>query len=252
MDDDYSLKTCFVVTPVGGDSTDIRRAVDGVIDSVITPALLGFGFQPDNIFVPHKMPQPGSITGQVIDKLLYVDLVVANLTNLNPNVMYELAIRHAIRKPVIQICEKVGPSLPFDIIDQRTIFYKNDMKGVLELKEEFSRMLPIAIQDQNPDNPIYRVVTENIIKQNPGAMMPAELVMERLSAMEKSLNIIVKQYMNRTMWELASSQMKDMFDKTIFDKHILYSGEVYKKPVINTECVFRQHPDTDSGNIRTL
>ena len=125
---------CFIITPIGDDTDPIRRHIEGVIDAAITPAL---GEEYD-IVVAHKIGEPGSITKQVIDKVYHSKLVIANLTNRNPNVMYELALRHAIGKPVIMIAER-GTPLPSDIIMQRTIFYYNDAKGVLELRNELKK-----------------------------------------------------------------------------------------------------------------
>lgn len=156
------MKKCFIVTPIGADETDIRRHADGVIDSVLEPVLNELGFE---LFVSHRMSNPGSINNQIMKLVLEADLVVANLTTLNPNVMYELAVRHAIRKPVIQICEK-GTRLPFDINDERTIFYVNDMKGVVDLKSGFAKMISLAMDDTTPDNPIYRATKEINIVQN--------------------------------------------------------------------------------------
>lgn len=121
MENPNKDKTCFIITPIGDDQSDIRRAADGVIDAVIIPSLMEIGFKEDNIIAAHRMANPGSINKQVITSVLDCDLAIANLTNLNPNVMYELAIRHAVRKPVIQICQK-GTRLPFDITEERTIF----------------------------------------------------------------------------------------------------------------------------------
>ncbi|OAB30291.1 hypothetical protein PMSD_21170 [Paenibacillus macquariensis subsp. defensor] len=159
-------KKCFIITPIGGDETNIRRAAEGVIDAAIIPTLVDLGFSVENIAVAHRMPNPGSINRQVIKRILEDDLVITNLTGLNPNVMYELAVRHAARKPVIQICEE-GTSLPFDIIEERTIFYKNDMLGVIHLKEKFYDIVLEALKDQNPDNPIYRVAESNLISVEP-------------------------------------------------------------------------------------
>ena len=65
---------CFIITPIGDDTDPIRRHIEGIIDAALRPALE--------------------------DKY---DLVVANLTNRNPNVMYELALRHSLGKPVIMM-----------------------------------------------------------------------------------------------------------------------------------------------------
>ncbi len=160
--DDEKLKICFVVTPIGSDESNTRRSAQGVIDSVIRPVLRGLGYK---LEVAHEMFQAGSITTQVIKLLLEADMVVANLTELNPNVMYELAVRHAVRKPIVAIVEK-GTRLPFDLAEERTLFYANDMLGVFELGPRLEQAVIRASQDEEPDNPIYRTVQSIIIKQN--------------------------------------------------------------------------------------
>ncbi|WP_051620976.1 hypothetical protein [Paenibacillus sp. UNC451MF] len=180
---EYKDKKCFIVTPIGGDNTDIRRAAEGVIDAVIMPLLIEFGFEPANITVAHRMPHPGSINKQVITRILEDDIVIANLTNLNPNVMYELAVRHASRKPVIQICEQ-GTRLPFDIIEERTIFYTNDMLGTVQLKEGLSSTIAEILKgDHQPDNPIYRVIESNLI-QNADLKDADKYMISRLDQLE--------------------------------------------------------------------
>ncbi|MCG6407787.1 hypothetical protein K6U17_00755 [Vibrio fluvialis] len=153
-------RKCFVVTPIGGDSSTTRRAADGLIDSVIEPVCKDLGLE---VVVAHRIDTPGSITTQVIEHVLNDDLVIANLSELNPNVMYELGLRHAARKPVISLAVE-GTSLPFDISDERTIFFKNDMAGVMELKMRLEIMANEALSDEEPDNPVYRAMTHKIIK----------------------------------------------------------------------------------------
>jgi len=47
-----------------------------------------------------KISEPGIITTQIIGHIVDAELVIADLTDKNPNVFYELAIRHAIRNPI--------------------------------------------------------------------------------------------------------------------------------------------------------
>lgn len=129
-------KTCFVVTPIGDENTAIRRHIDGIIDQAIIPAI-GDEFE---IKVAHREYEIGSINDRVIQSVCNSDLVVANLTGLNPNVMFEIAIRYSFGKPAIVIAEK-GTKLPFDIVDENTIFYINDPAGAAELKENVKKFV---------------------------------------------------------------------------------------------------------------
>ena len=69
-----------------------------------------------------EIDQPGMITVQIIERLLTADLVVAYLTGQNANVFYELAIRHAAKKPIVHLY-KSGETLPFDVSQLRAIKY---------------------------------------------------------------------------------------------------------------------------------
>lgn len=127
---DTAKKICFVVTPIGDKDTPIRRHIEGIIDHAIIPALES----KYEVEVAHRKYEIGSINDRIINSIFEADLVIANLTTLNPNVMFELAIRYSFGKPAIVIAEQ-GTKLPFDIIDENTIFYENDPTGVNELKE---------------------------------------------------------------------------------------------------------------------
>ncbi|MFV0240759.1 MAG: hypothetical protein ACK5H4_12075 [Lacrimispora sphenoides] len=157
-------RKCFIITPIGNSDSEIFRHINGVIQSVIRPVLEGCGFS--DIRAAHEISEPGSINNQLVNRIINDDLVIANLTDKNPNVMYELCLRHAVAKPVIHICEE-GTSLPFDIKGERTIYYTNDMYGVNELKRELiNAMNSIDYEKEYKDNPIYTAVSiDNILKE---------------------------------------------------------------------------------------
>ena len=117
---DPPKKSCFVICPIGDPGSEVRTRSDEVLESIIRPAVEPHGYarpvRADAIL------EPGIITSQIVQHLLEDDLVVADLTDKNANVFYELAIRHLIRKPIVQIMVQ-GGDIPFDVFPQRTCEY---------------------------------------------------------------------------------------------------------------------------------
>lgn len=177
-------KSCFIVTPIGGDNTTTRRAADGLIKAVIEPVLKELGFE---TFVAHKISESGSITRQVIEHVLYDDLVIANLSELNPNVMYELAVRHCTELPVVVLAEH-GTRLPFDIAAERTIFYFNDMHGAEDLKPQLDLAIKVAMQQKNSDNPVYRVANTKVVREKIQEDDTQGYLLSKLDSIETALN----------------------------------------------------------------
>lgn len=88
------------------------------------------------------MANSGLITKAIIEQIITADLVIADLTGINPNVFYELAIRHSYRKPAIQII-KGKLDIPFDISNMRTILYETTLSGADAAKKELHSMIKI-------------------------------------------------------------------------------------------------------------
>src|SRR5262245_42169646 len=76
----------------------------------------------------------GHIVRDIMQYLYQADLVIADLTGLNPNVFYELAIAHALRKPHFLITQDDPNNLPFDLKSYRVLQYSYHHKQVDELK----------------------------------------------------------------------------------------------------------------------
>lgn len=122
------------------------------------------GYEENN--VAHRKNNSSSITADVIKSVYEADLCIANLTENNANVMYELALRHAAKKHVIIITKDIS-SLPFDINDQRAIQYTNDIQGALELKIELkSKIEYIEAHEDEISNPIYDNLQKVVIKDS--------------------------------------------------------------------------------------
>src|SRR5262249_53609500 len=64
----------------------------------------------------------GEIVAQIIIDIDRADLVVADVSGLNPNVFYELGVAHTLGKKIIHICDR-STQLPFDIRQYRTVIF---------------------------------------------------------------------------------------------------------------------------------
>lgn len=178
-------KTCFVITPIGPDEGDVRRATNGLLSSVLRPVLEPLGYETR---AAHEIEITGNISKEIIRRLLNADLVIANLTGLNPNVMYELAVRHAKRLPVIIIALK-GTDLPFDIVQERAIFYRDDFLGSVELRNRLDAATrAITKETSEQDNPIYSVVKEDLIRAKENVGSAELLILDRLAGLERSVS----------------------------------------------------------------
>ncbi len=108
---------CFYITPIVEEGSDQRKHSDLFMGALIEPALAEFGL---NLVRADKIGEAGMITGQVIEHIVASKLVIVDLSYHNPNVFYELALRHAVRKPIVQI-SRLADKLPFDISQVRTV-----------------------------------------------------------------------------------------------------------------------------------
>lgn len=104
-----------VICPIGKDESDERQRSDRVFAEIIAPASRECGYEP---YRAHKMTEPGMITPQILELMRDQDIVIADLSGANPNVFYELALRHLLGKRVVHISDT---KVPFYMKDLRVI-----------------------------------------------------------------------------------------------------------------------------------
>jgi hypothetical protein len=68
--------------------------------------------------------------------------VIADVTGGNPNVMYELGLRHSKAKATIQIGQR--QRLPFDVAAIRTIIFPRTDGGLIEVRRQLVEALRAA------------------------------------------------------------------------------------------------------------
>ena len=112
-------KICFYITPIGAEDSVERKHADLFMSSLVQPALAELGLI---VIRADQIGDAGMITSQVLEYLKKSKLAIADLSYLNPNVFYEVALRHALRLPVVQLIRKAD-RLPFDVNQSRTLIF---------------------------------------------------------------------------------------------------------------------------------
>jgi hypothetical protein len=115
-------KKCFVIAPIGAEESTERRRSFRVFKNIIEPAAAQCEYFP---LSARDIPGSGLIMSEVIKEIVSAPLVIADLTGGNANVFYELALRHAVGMPVVQIIAK-EEKIEFDVSQLRTIRFDID------------------------------------------------------------------------------------------------------------------------------
>jgi hypothetical protein len=150
-----------VISPFG-ENADEEKHFKQVLKHLIKHVL-----EPKDYVVKRfdEIDESGLITNQVIERLLDDDLVVADLTNRNPNVYYELAVRHAARKPVIHIIQ-ADQELPFDLKNLRIVKYSlADPDALEDARSDVVRKVEAIEADaESPMNPVVAAREVSLLK----------------------------------------------------------------------------------------
>ncbi len=132
------MKKCFIVCPIGSEDSDIRRRSEQLFNHILEPICDENNFECIRV---DKINSNDSITSTIVEYLKSSDLVIADLTNHNPNVFFEVGYRSALQKPSIHIIEKDNV-LPFDVSAIRTLHYDlTNLDSVAEFKRRLSETI---------------------------------------------------------------------------------------------------------------
>ena len=110
-------KICFYITPIGEDGSEQRKHSDMLLECIVIPVLEQYDLKAVRT---DQIDKPGIITHQILDYITKSKMVIADLSYHNPNVFYELAVRHMKGLPAIHI-SRSADKIPFDIGNFRTV-----------------------------------------------------------------------------------------------------------------------------------
>jgi hypothetical protein len=129
--------TCMVLMP-------FKEPFDTYFLSIIKPAVNAAKLESirgDSLF------RPSPIMADIWQMIQDAKVLVADLTEKNANVFYELGLAHALGKPVVLLADNLA-DVPFDLQSLRVIIYdKNDPAWGAELKTRITESLKETLGD---------------------------------------------------------------------------------------------------------
>lgn len=156
-------KSCFVIMPIGEYNTAYFRQFLEIYEDIFIPAIRKAGY------IPIRADEEKAcnvIQCDIIQRIIESDMVLCDLSNRNPNVLYELGIRQAFDKPVVLVQQENTERI-FDISIIRTIDYDKNLnqRKVKENIDVISKAIIETAKQTKGINSIIKFINiENQIK----------------------------------------------------------------------------------------
>jgi hypothetical protein len=189
------LPVCGVIMPItgAGDYTDEHcRRVQRIILKAIQLSGMSHRLVWEN-------PEVDVIHSRILQNIYESDVVVCDVSGLNPNVMLELGLRLSTKKPTVVITDGIFKP-PFDISVYQYHYYPNDLEynSVDNFITELSRKIELVYKSYSEGK--YKSFVENFtfeVVEPREVTVPAEEAMrERLDALSQQLRRLESRLIN--------------------------------------------------------
>lgn len=178
----------FLAIEIGPNGGVVRQRANEIDTYIVEPVAKELGLE---VVRADKDPTPGPITSQMLRSLLDASVVIADLTNRNPNVYYELAVAHSFVRPVVLLVDD-PKNIAFDTKDERVIpigEYKESLsvQQAEAAKNQLREALNIALSTSYQPK---SAVTEVAGAQSLDALAPENPVASELAVIREDLTEI--------------------------------------------------------------
>jgi hypothetical protein len=142
-------RDCYVIMPFSSTAHCTSVQWTEIYEEVFKPAIEGCDYTCER-----AQPGTGSLSRSIVERLRSSFLVLADITDRNANVFYELGVRHALSKRTI-IVSHIGQAMPSDLGGYWHIQYGTSPRQVSEFKAKTRTLIEEIERDpERSDNPV--------------------------------------------------------------------------------------------------
>ncbi len=191
-------KNCFIIMPITTPEHLVERYkgddkhFDHVLEHLFVPALTEAGFNP----ISPKSTGSNVIQADIIKQLSSCELVLCDMSILNPNVFYEFGIRTALDKPVALVVDNMTKPIPFDTSILNFHTYDNEVVPwtLEDQKKELIKHVQDAYKKSKGKNALWKyfgVAQTGTFKPEDAEMGEKfDLIMQELSAIKMEQKVL--------------------------------------------------------------
>jgi O-acetyl-ADP-ribose deacetylase (regulator of RNase III) len=191
---------------------------DKVYDYFLKPIIEALGL---NCVRCDKIGESGWIHAKMFEHIYESDVALVDITTLNPNVFYELGVRHSLAPSVTVLIKRRGTNIPFNIQGFQVVDYDEDFQSIEEAKKKISDVIRNGLKLKKKDSPVHEVLNLRI-GTNPKPIPRTEIFRYGLNGLiNKHICLItgdLRHVRNIDVWvnsENTNMEMARHFDKSI-------------------------------------
>jgi len=197
------------------------------------------------VFRADNLINQQNILKDIVVSINESDLIIADLTDLNANVFYELGLAHALRKNVILLTQQLS-DLPFDLRSYRVISYSNHFKRIEELEASLKKMLK-DIQDGKMSfgSPITDWIP---LISNNDTTLDTNNSYQRITSVDKTVELIEDEIIEEGFIDFMADIEDSMGDLISTINNITHSTAKLNEDVtLNTEEINKANKNGGNG-----
>lgn len=139
----------FVIMPFSSTKTCTEDEWTEIYESVFRPAIEDCGYRCER-----ALPGRGSLIRSIIEKLRNAKIVLADITDRNSNVLYELGVRHSLSKRTIIVSQKED-DIPSDLKGYWSVIYGIRPAQVRAFRADMRRLISEIEENlEKSDSPV--------------------------------------------------------------------------------------------------
>lgn len=150
------IKECFVIMPISDTDGYDKGHFAKVYNDIIKPAIESAGYKSIRA---DEVVSSNLIQLDIVERLISAPLAICDISSRNPNVFYELGLRHAFNKPVVLMKDNITPNA-FDISSFRYIEYIKEMgyRDVTSVIKQLKEAILSTVNDWNAGKGVNSII----------------------------------------------------------------------------------------------